>query len=202
MPTRLPGAPWAEAYLSSGRIRRRGTITATIFATKDRQEDIEVASPNHGSGGASVPPVLPSIPLSEEPSRNGDASIGGLVGDATRHIETMVKGQLELAKAELKTEAKKGLQGSVFFVIALAILGFSLFFPFIALAEGLTEWLQRWAAYLVVFGIMLVFAGLAAFIGFLRVKRIHAPERTISSVRETKDVLTRRGRGDTAALEP
>jgi cytochrome c biogenesis protein CcdA len=168
---------------------------------KDRQEDIEVASPTYGSGGTDVPPVLPSIPLSEESSRNGGESIGGLVGEATRHIETMIKGQLELAKAELKTEAKKGLQGSVFFVIALAILAFSLFFPFIALAEGLTEWLQRWAAYLVVFGIMLVAAGLAAFIGFLRVKRIRAPERTISSVRGTKDVLTRRGRSDAAALE-
>ncbi|WP_028927187.1 phage holin family protein [Pseudonocardia acaciae] len=155
-----------------------------------------MASPNHGTD---VPPVLPSIPLSEESARNGDASIGGLVGEATRHLETMIKGQLELAKAELKTEAKKGLQGSIFFVIALAILGFSLFFPFIALAEGLTEWLQRWAAYLVVFGIMLIAAGLAAFIGFLRVKRIRAPSRTISSVRETTEVLSRRGRGD--ALE-
>lgn len=160
-----------------------------------------MASPNHGSGGADVPPVLPSIPLSEEPSRNGDASIGGLVGEATRHIETMVKGQLELAKAELKTEAKKGLQGSVFFVIALAIVVFSLFFFFIAVAQLLSIWLQSWAAYLIVFGIMLAAAGLAALIGFLRVKRIHAPSRTISSVRETKDVLTRRGRGDTAALE-
>jgi hypothetical protein len=49
---------------------------------------------------------------------------------------------------------------------------------------------------------MLVVAGLAGFIGFLRVRKIHAPERTISSVKDTAAALGRRGGRDSApALE-
>ncbi|MDT7556257.1 MAG: hypothetical protein QOI68_727, partial [Pseudonocardiales bacterium] len=66
----------------------------------------------------------------------------------------------------------------------------------------LTIWLMPWAAYLVVFGIMLVVAGLAGLIGFLRVRKIHAPERTISTVKDTAAALGRRGGRDGApALE-
>jgi nitrate reductase gamma subunit len=98
-------------------------------------------------------------------------------------------------------EVKKGVQGSVFFLLALTILLFSLFFFFIAVAELLSIWLMSWAAYLIVFGIMLAVAGLAGLIGYLRVRRIRAPERTISSVKETAAALGKRGRDDARALE-
>jgi nitrate reductase gamma subunit len=98
-------------------------------------------------------------------------------------------------------EVKKGVQGSVFFLVALTIVLFSLFFFFIAVAELLTIWLMPWAAYLIVFGLMLVVAGVSGFIGYLRVRRIRAPERTISSVKDTAAALGRRGRDGAPALE-
>jgi cytochrome c biogenesis protein CcdA len=150
-----------------------------------------VASPNNGRGGTDVPPVLPSIPLSAEVTAPGDASIGNLVGEASRQVSILVKGELELAKAELSQEVKKGVKGSVLFLAALAILLFSLFFFFFFVAELLNLWLQPWASFLIVFGIMLVSAGLLAFLGFLRVKKIRAPERTISSVKDTAAALKR-----------
>jgi hypothetical protein len=162
----------------------------------------EVANPTPGGRGTEVPTPLRSIPLSAEPSVNGDASIGGLVREASSHVSTLLRAELELAKQEVTAEVKKGVQGSVFFLVALTIVLFSLFFFFIAVAELLTIWLMPWAAYLVVFGIMLVVAGLAGLIGFLRVRKIHAPERTISSVKDTAAALGRRGGRDGApALE-
>ena len=150
-----------------------------------------MASPTHNSGATEVPPVLPSIPLSSDVVNPGDASIGSLVGEASRHVSVLIKGELELARAELTSEVKKGVKGSVFFIAALSILLFSLFFFFFFLAHLLNLWLQPWASYLIVFGIMLVSAGLLAFLGYLKVKKIRAPERTISSVKDTAAAFRR-----------
>jgi uncharacterized membrane protein YqjE len=153
-----------------------------------------VASPN-SPGGAEVPPVLPSIPLAPEPGRSPEEmSIGGLVREATEHVSTLVRAEVELARAEITSEVKKGLQGSVFFIVALAILLFSLFFAFFALGELIALWLNRAAAFAIVFALMLVAAGLFGLLGYLRVRKIRAPERTISSLRESAQVLTHRGR--------
>lgn len=152
-----------------------------------------MASPT-SSGGADVPPVLPSIPLAPEPVRSAsEQSIGELVREATAHVSTLVRAEVELARAEVTAEVKKGLQGSVFFVVALTILLFSLFFAFFALGEVLDIWLPRSAAFGIVFGVMLVVAGLFGLLGYLRVRRIRKPERTISTLKESAHVLTHRG---------
>ena len=148
------------------------------------------------SSGADVPPVLPSIPLSPEPvTAPADQSIGSLVKEATSHMSTLVRAEVELARAEVTAEVKKGVQGSIFFIIALTILLFSLFFLFFTLAELLALWLNRPASFAIVFGVMLVFAGLAALIGYLRVRKIRKPERTISTLKESAQVLSQVGRG-------
>ncbi|SHK42706.1 Putative Holin-X, holin superfamily III [Pseudonocardia thermophila] len=153
------------------------------------------------SNGADVPPVLPSIPLSREPVVPvGQQSIGAIVKDATTHLSTLLRAEVELAKAEVTAEVKKGLQGSVFFIIALVILLFSLFFFFFALGETLAIWLHRAAAFAIVFGIMLVAAGLFALFGYLRVRKIRAPERTISTLKDSAAVLSARGRSQAPEL--
>lgn len=154
-----------------------------------------MASPNR-SNGADVPPVLPSIPLSAEPVKSvGEQSIGGLVREATSQVSTLVRAEVELARAEVTAEVRKGLQGSIFFVIALTVVLFSLFFLFFALGETLAIWLQRWAAFWIVFGLMIVVAALFGLLGYLRVRKIRKPERTITSLKESAQVLSNRGRG-------
>lgn len=152
-----------------------------------------MASPNRANGASTqVPPVLPSIPLSPELATNGDGSIGALVKDATVHLSTLVRSEVELARSELTTEVKKGLKGSVFFLVALTILLFSLFYFFFFVVELLNLWLMPWASNLIVFGLMLGTAGLFAFLGWLKVKKLRAPERTISSVKDTAAALSKR----------
>jgi uncharacterized membrane protein YqjE len=159
-----------------------------------------VASPT-SAGGADVPPVLPSIPLAKEPLiPAGEQSIGGLVKEATAHVSTLVRAEVELARAEVTAEVKKGLQGSIFFIVALVIALFSLFYLFFALAELLAIWLNRAAAFGIVFGLMLVIAGLFGFLGYLRVRKIRKPERTIASLKDSAQMLSQRGRGGAAEL--
>lgn len=145
------------------------------------------------SSGADVPPVLPSIPLRAE-TEPADQSVGALVKEATAQVSTLFRAEVELAKAEVTAEVRKGVQGSIFFIVALAILLFSLFFLFFTFAELLALWLNRPASFAIVFGVMLLFAALFALIGYSRVRKIRKPERTISSLRESAQVLSQVGR--------
>lgn len=155
-----------------------------------------MASPT-SSSGAEVPPVLPSIPLAPEPTRSSaDQSIGGLVREATAQVSTLFRAEVELARAEVTAEVKKGLQGSVYFIVALTVLLFSLFFAFFALAELIALWLNRAAAFAIVFGFMLLIAAVFALFGYVRVRKIRKPERTISTLRESAQVLAQRGRDE------
>jgi uncharacterized membrane protein YqjE len=145
--------------------------------------------------------VLPSIPLAPEPVKPlSEQSIGSLVKEATAHVSTLVRAEVELARAEVTAEVKKGLQGSIFFIVALAIVLFSLFFLFFTVAAVIAIWLPVWAAFAITFGIMVLAAGLFGLLGYLRVRKIRKPERTIASLKESAEVLTHRGHAEPAEL--
>ncbi|MEV0683821.1 phage holin family protein [Nocardia sp. NPDC050378] len=132
--------------------------------------------------------TVTSIPLTDA-NPPGSASIGSLVRDATEQLSTLVRAEVALAKAEVTGEVKKGLTGSVFFILALTILLFSSFFFFFFLAELLDVWLYRWAAFLIVFTLMVLATALLAFLGYRKVKKLKAPEKTIGSLKQSAEVL-------------
>ncbi len=137
-----------------------------------------------------VPTTVTSIPLVDPHAVSANASIGELVRDATTQMSTLVRAEVELAKAEITRDVKKGLTGSVFFILALVVLLYSTFFMFLFLAELLDTWLWRWAAFLIVFVLMLVVTAVLALLGFLKVRRIRGPKQAIESVKETTAALT------------
>lgn len=154
---------------------------------------VSVQNNNGGSNGTAGPSVT-SIPLSEEDSAvDGEQSIGMLVREAMVQLSTLVRSEIELARAEILGEVRKAIKGSIYFVLALTVLGFSTFFLFFTLAEGLAQLgLFRWAAYGIVFLLMLLAAVLFGLLGFLRVRKIRAPRRTIDSLREAAQITRRR----------
>ncbi|WP_349270605.1 membrane protein [Mycolicibacterium parafortuitum] len=137
-----------------------------------------------------VPNTVTSIPLVDPHAPKPDPSIGDLVKDATAQVSTLVRAEVELAKAEITRDVKKGLTGSVFFIAALVVLFYSTFFFFLFVAVLLDEWLYTWAAYLIVFGIMVVVTALLALLGYLKVRRIRGPQKTIETVKELPDTFT------------
>jgi uncharacterized membrane protein YqjE len=156
-----------------------------------------------GGRWAHDPNGLPSIPLSEERGPNPDEqSIGELVRDATTHLSTLVRSEVELAKIEIGAEVKKGLRGSIFFIIALTVLLFSLFFFFFALGELLSDLgLYRSAAFGIIFGFMLLVSVLFALLGWRKVRKIRAPQRTISEAKETAQLGKRLRRHEDERFE-
>ena len=154
-----------------------------------------MASPT-SPGGADVPPVLPSIPLAPEAPRSDDRTVGALVREVTTQLSTLVRAEVELARSEVTAEVRKGVTGSVYFIIAATIGLFSLFFLFFTLAELLAVWLNRPASFAIVFGVMVLGAALFGLLGYRKVRKIRKPERTIESLRESAQVIQHRGRAD------
>ena len=130
-----------------------------------------------------------SIPLVAEPAVDRNASMGDLVKDVTTHMSTLVRSEIELAKLEVTETVKTGATGGVFFAIAALIGAFSMFFFWFMIGWVLAIWLPTWAAFTIVFFLMLIFAGLFAYLGLRKVKKIKKPEKTIASLEQTAAAL-------------
>lgn len=132
-------------------------------------------------------------------------TVGTLVKEASTHFSTLLRSELELAKAEVKTEVKKGVAGSGMLAAAAGIIALSFPFFFVAIAELLTDpvGLPRWLSYLIVFIVFLLIAGALAWIGLRKVKKVRAPERTISSMKANKSLVDAvKGADEPAATVP
>jgi hypothetical protein len=128
-----------------------------------------------------------STPDAAAPRHAADEpSIGQLVHEASESLSTIIRGEIELAKLELRSSVKNAGTGVGMFGAAGVLLVFSLTFALIALAEGLIALgLPRWAGYLVVFGLLLVIIAVLVFLGVKKVKRVKAPQRTIDTGKDT-----------------
>jgi len=126
--------------------------------------------------------VRVTVPHGEEPS------LGTLVSSATKDLSALVRSEVELAKLELKNEAKHAIAGSGLFGAAAFLGLFAAILLTIAAAYGLTALgIPNGFAFLIVAAVFLVVAGFLALIGKRQVTKIGAPERTI---RTTKDSVT------------
>lgn len=118
-------------------------------------------------------------PAPEEPT------IGKLFVDAFDDFGTLVRHLIELAKSELKVSVRAGGMAIALFALAgfislLAIIMVSIAIAFFIVMAGLDP---AWA-FLIVFGAYLLLAGLLAFVGYLRVRKVKAPERTLAQAHE------------------
>jgi len=141
-------------------------------------------------GSTAVSAKVESIPLRDTGVTQPDQdSLGTLVSNATEQMSTLVRSEIELAKTEVIGEVKKGAVGGGLFAAAGVIALYSTFFFFFFVAALLHLVMPWWAAFLVVFLIMLALAGALAFFGLKKIKKMRAPEKTISSVNELKNLV-------------
>lgn len=137
-----------------------------------------------------VPATVTSIPLVDPHALSADPSIGELVRDATTQVSTLVRAEVELARSEITRDVKKGMTGSIFFILAGVVLLYSTFFFFFFMAELLDTWIWRWMAFLVVFVGMLLGAGVLGLLGWRKVRKIRGPQQTMETVKETRAVFS------------
>jgi len=138
-----------------------------------------------------VPTTVASIPLSERNGGPGNGSIGSLVKEATAQMSTLVRAEVELARSEVTSEVKKGVRGSVFFIIALTVALFSAFFLFFTIAEVLNIWLPPWASFGIVFLAMVLIAAVFGLLGYRKVRKIRKPEKSIDAMKDNVKIVKR-----------
>ncbi|HYU83302.1 MAG TPA: phage holin family protein [Kribbellaceae bacterium] len=130
-----------------------------------------------------------------EPVKDTDPTIGRLVSDASRDVSKLISQEIQLAKSELKVSVKAGGLGLGLFAVAaflvlIAIILLSMTIAYFIYWDG--KGLALHWAFLIVTGAYLLLAALLAFVGFRKVKQVHAPERAISQAQQTKTALTKR----------
>jgi membrane protein implicated in regulation of membrane protease activity len=124
-----------------------------------------------------------------------EPSVGALVQSAMADMSTLIRNEIELAKAELGRSVKKAGIGGGLFGAAAVMLALAGIFFFVFVAELIAVWLPQWAGFLIVTGFLGFVALLVAFVGFRMIKKIEKPERTMESLRELPDVMHREAPG-------
>lgn len=122
---------------------------------------------------------------SSEPTAN-EPSLGTLVSAASRDLSTLIRAEIELAKTELRADVKSAAKAGVLLAVAGVFGFFVLIMLLFAFAEGLVALgLYRWAAFLVVAGVLIVLAAILALIARGAIKRVKPPTRTIETTKDT-----------------
>jgi len=125
----------------------------------------------------------------ERPDVSGQ-SVGELLGDVTRDLSTLMRQEVELAKAEIKTEVSKAGKGAGMLGGA-AFAGYMiLLFLSCALWWGLSNAMdQGWAA-LIVAGVWAVIGAVLAVTGRATLKKVDPkPERTVETAKQIPSAL-------------
>jgi hypothetical protein len=112
-----------------------------------------------------------------------ERSLGELVKDATQGLSALISQEIALAKLEIKKDVTAAAKGGGLFGAAGVAGIFAVLFLSAAAAWGLAEWLSPWAGFLIVGGVYLLVAALAALIGIKAVKQVGPPTQTISTVK-------------------
>ncbi len=127
-----------------------------------------------------------------QPRPDEEPTIGRLIKDAQTDLSTLIRKEIQLAKAELKVSATAGgagiglLLGAVF-ILVLAIIMLSVAIAYFINWNG--DGLSLHWAFLIVFGAYVLLAALLAYLGVRRFKKVKAPEKAIAQGREIPQAL-------------
>jgi membrane protein implicated in regulation of membrane protease activity len=112
-------------------------------------------------------------------------------------VSTLIRSEIELAKAEIGKSAKKAGISVGLFAAAGVLAAFAGIYLFVTIAEALTALgLPRWVSYGIVTVFLLILAGIAALIGMRLLKKIEKPERTLETLHDLPEVLHREAPGE------
>lgn len=145
---------------------------------------------------ASVPPTAGTVPPAAPSGPPADASIGELVSNITQDFSTLVRQEMELAKAELSQTVSKAGKGAGMFGGAGLAGFFTLLFLSIALwwalgaliGDGDAQPALGWSA-LIVAAIWAVVAAVLAVTGRKEIQEAEGLPRTAETVKKIPDAV-------------
>lgn len=128
--------------------------------------------------------------MAHAPIKDTDPTLGKLVMDAQRDISSLISKEIQLAKSELSVSIKHGgvgigLFAGAAFLGVLAVIMLSISIAYFIHWAGLG---LHWA-FLIVFGLYVLLAGVLALVGVKQVKQVKAPQRAIEQGKQIPQAL-------------
>jgi hypothetical protein len=165
---------------STQEIQVQGNVTAPLPQEQYPQDAAYGAS----SGDHGTPMTAEGRPDVE------GTSVGQLLGEVSKDLSTLMRQELELAKAELTTEAKKAGQGAGMFGAAGFAGYMVLIFLSFAAMWGLAAVMAVGWAGLIVAAIWAVIGAVAFVMGRKKFQQLHPkPERTVDTLQQVPGAL-------------
>ncbi|MFD0854523.1 phage holin family protein [Actinomadura adrarensis] len=126
-----------------------------------------------------------------------DKSLGELVALASSNVMDLIDAKVELAKLELKDDAKKAAWGGMMFAVAGLMAGMIVILLSIAAAYGLVALgIWHWLAFIIVAAVYALIAAGLLFFAQRRMKKIEGAKRTRKQLKD--DIKALRHRHDPA----
>jgi hypothetical protein len=118
-------------------------------------------------------------------------SLGTLLAGITAELSALVRGEIELAKAEMRASAKNGAAGAVLFIVAGGLLAMVWLLLTWAVVYVLVEVadLPTWASFLIVAGFYLLVAIIVGLVGYFRLKKARGPQMAKAEMERTKQIV-------------
>jgi H+/Cl- antiporter ClcA len=122
--------------------------------------------------------------------KTADKSLGDVVNDVSTKASLLVREEIELAKTEIAEKAKSLGKGVAVAIVAGVTIVFALVYFFEALAWFLNDVFgtvnsSPWLGFIIVFGLLFIFAAICGFIGLRWIKK-GAPPTPDLAIEEAK----------------
>jgi hypothetical protein len=112
-------------------------------------------------------------------------SVGSLVSDVTSDMSTLVRQEVDLAKAEVRQAAVRAGKGAGMFGGAVGAGMFAVLFLLLASMFGLSAVMALGWAALIIGALLVVSAGVLGLVGRAQVRKVHAkPTQTVETLKE------------------
>ncbi len=114
-----------------------------------------------------------------------DQSLGAMIGELVGDVQDLIRGEVNLAKQEVKEEAKAAGMG-IGLMVGAGVLAFvGLFFIGLTLTYALNAVIPMWAAALIVAALFLIAAFVLFTMGKGRLQHVDpVPRQTVESIKE------------------
>src|SRR3954451_16747198 len=177
--------PLTRPITTTATTGTRATQTTTTTAATELTDNYAADyATGHRSGNMGMPMTDEGRPAVE------NASVGQLIGEVTKDLSTLMRRELDLAKAELTVEAKKAGQGAGAFGAAGFAGYIVLLFLSFALWWALENVMDAGLAALIVAIIWGVIGAVAFVMGRNKFRQVHPkPERTVDTLQQVPGAL-------------
>ena len=118
-------------------------------------------------------------------------SLGAMVSGITEDLSTLVRGEIELVKTEMRQSAQTAARGGGLLAAAgvLAFLGFV--FLLVTLAWVIAVWLPVWAGFGIVTLLLIIVAIILGLVGKKHLEEVQGLTHSQASLEKTKAVFSR-----------